>query len=154
MTHQVRSKIVNLSRKLVLQANYVLNNYSEVIWLIGDGRSGTTWVSDLINHDRKYRVMFEPFHPKQVRDMNFIVPHQYIRPFDSCEKLASIASDVFGGKFTHARVDSGNRSLLYDGLLIKDIFANLLCYWVVLRFSKVKPVLLLRNAESCHLIFH
>ena len=93
-----KSKLVNLARTTVLKANYALNNYGEVIWLIGDGRSGTTWVSDLINHDKKYREMFEPFHPKIVRDMNFIMPHQYIRQNDSNEKLTALASNIFRGE--------------------------------------------------------
>jgi hypothetical protein len=92
--------------------------------------------------------MFEPFHPKYVRDMNFIVPHQYIRKYDSNERLTTLASNIFRGKFTHERVDSDNRLLLYDGLLIKDIYANLLCYWAVSQFQEVRPVLLIRNPFS------
>jgi len=137
-----------MARTAVLKANYALNNYDEVIWLIGDGRSGTTWVSDLINYDKRYREMFEPFHPKLVRDMDFILPHQYIRQHESNEKLTALANNIFNGKFNHPRVDAGNRSLLYKGILIKDIFANLLSYWAVSQFPKVKPVLLIRNPFS------
>jgi hypothetical protein len=56
-----------------------------------------------------------------------------------------IATDVFKGKFRNHRVDSENRSLLYKGLLIKDIFANLYSYWVSFHFPKVKIILLIRN---------
>jgi hypothetical protein len=143
-----KTRVINLCRQLILKANYVLNNYGDVIWLLGDGRSGTTWVSDLINHDRKYREMFEPFHPEIVRNAKSIVPHQYIRRNDLDEELMNFASDIFSGKFTNARVDSGNRSLLYNGILIKDIFANLLCYPVSIQFPKVKPVMLIRNPFS------
>jgi len=92
--------------------------------------------------------MFEPFHPKQVHDMHFILPHQYIRPYDLNEKIKNILSDIFSGKFTNERVDSNNHSLFYSGLLIKDIFANLLCYSVSLQFPKVKPILIIRNPFS------
>ena len=135
-------------RNWALIANYWLNNYKEVIWLIGDGRSGTTWVSDLINHDKSYREMFEPFHPRLIKGMNFLLPHQYIRPHDSNKQLEIIASGVFSGKFRNPRVDKGNRSFLYKGLLIKDIFANLFSYWASLRFPKVKIILLIRNPFS------
>jgi hypothetical protein len=148
MIRQVASPLVRVSRKLVLKANYLLNNYREVVWLLGDGRSGTTWVSSLVNFDRKYREMFEPFHPMAVRRMRFLVPHQYVRPQDPYKKLYRVASSVFSGKFTHRRVDAGNRSLAYDGLLIKDIFANLFCYWAAIHFPEVKPVLLIRNPFS------
>jgi len=144
----IKMKIKQMARTAVLKVNYALNNYSEVIWLIGDGRSGTTWVSDLINYDKRYREMFEPFHPKFVRDMDFIVPHQYIRQNDSNEQLTLLVKDIFNGKFTNPRVDSGNHSFLYKGLLVKDIFANCLCYWVVSQYHKIKPVLLIRNPFS------
>jgi len=62
--------------------------------------------------------------------------------------LAKVASDIFCGKFTHARVDSGNQLLSYKGLLIKDIFANLLCCWAIKKFPNVKLILLIRNPFS------
>lgn len=140
MLNRIKPKLVSLSRKGILKANYYLNNYNEVIWLIGDGRSGTTWVSDLINHEKSYREMFEPFHPMLVRDANFIIPHQYMRRDGSNEDLEAFSAKVFSGKYTHERLDSENRSLRYSGLLIKDIFANLMSHWAVSQFQQVKPV--------------
>jgi len=120
-------------------------NRKEVVWLIGDGRSGSTWVSNLINYDNNYREMFEPFHPLIYRDINFMAAHQYVRPYTASDKLKSVSSDIFSGKLTNERVDSGNTSKQRQGILIKDIFANLLCYSMSLEFPKVKPVLLIRN---------
>jgi len=150
----IKSKVLLPVRDFALIANYWLNNYEGVIWLIGDGRSGTTWVSNLINHDKSYREMFEPFHHQLVSDMNFLLPHQYIRPHDSNKQLEIIASNVFSGKFRNPRVDSGNQSLLYKGLLIKDIFANLFSCWVSLHFPEVKIILLIRNPFSVALSKH
>ncbi|MCC5906832.1 MAG: sulfotransferase domain-containing protein [Balneolaceae bacterium] len=148
MINKFNTKIAGLCRKAILKANYVLKNYNEVIWLIGDGRSGTTWVFDLINHDKRFREMFEPFHPEFVGDTDSLIPHQYIRQDDSNENLTDLATKIFSGMYTHPRVDSGNRSLLYKGLLIKDIFANLFSYWAVSQFPEVRPVLLIRNPFS------
>lgn len=142
---KIKSKVRHLSRSLILKTNYALNNYDEVLWLLGDGRSGTTWVSDLINHDKRYREMFEPFHPNLIPEMSFIEPHQYIGSQDVNKKLARVASDIFSGKFINERVDCANSSFVYKGILVKDIFANLLCHWASLQFPKVKPVLLIRN---------
>ena len=145
MIRKIKQKITGLTKNSAIKINYLLDNYNEVIWIVGDGRSGTTWVSDLINYDKKYREMFEPFHSELVSDMSFVERHQYIRPDDFNGKIEAISSDIFSGKFTHERVDSENHSLLYDGILIKDIFANLLCYSASRRFPKVKPILLIRN---------
>lgn len=143
--NQIKSTIKYQCTKLAIRANYLLNKYRETIWLLGDGRSGTTWVCDLINYEKKYREMFEPFHPRYISDVNFIVPHQYIRPYELDDEIKKVANDIFSGKFTHERVDSANHFRLYEGIIVKDIFANLLCYSLWLNFQKVKPVLLLRN---------
>jgi hypothetical protein len=151
MIETLTSGIIDFTKKLVLRANYELGNYREVLWLVGDGRSGTTWVSDLINHDKRYRQMFEPFHPQLVPAMDFLTPHHYVRPLELNEKVKRIAGDVINGRFTDTRVDARICSLWHHGLLIKDIFANLLCGAVSREFPHIKPVLLIRNpfAVAC-----
>lgn len=137
--------VVAFCKSAVVRANYHLGNYKHVVWLIGDGRSGTTWVADVINWDKRYREMFEPFHPLLVSDMHSMALHQYIRVNDTSTPLIRVAADVFAGRFTHHRVDQQNTRLLYRGLLIKDIFANLLACWASRHFPGVKIVLLIRN---------
>lgn len=134
-----------VKRKLVIKANYSLGRFKQAVWLIGDGRSGTTWVSDLINWDKHFREMFEPFHPRFVDQMRFLSFHEYIRPDDITHPLTHIAADVFSGKFTNARVDESNNHLFYHGLLIKDIFANLFACWIARQYPNLKIVFLVRN---------
>ncbi len=138
----MKLKLRYLVNKFIFRVNYRKRNYSEVIWLIGDGRSGTTWASELINHDKSYRSMFEPFHPKVAR---FFRTNQYMRPDGAHKKLENLASRVFSGKFSHLRTDQGNWSLKYRGMIIKDIFANLFSYWASIKFPHVKIILLIRN---------
>ena len=145
----MKNKSIDSVKNIHLYDHHQLCNYDEVIWLIGEGRSGTTWISNLINHDKKYREMFEPFHPLKIEPMSFLSLHQYIRPNGINKELENIASDVFSGKFTHQRVDFNNTSLTScKKLLIKDIFANLFAYWASLRFSWLKIILLIRNPFS------
>jgi hypothetical protein len=131
--------------RAAIALNYHLGNYRDAVWLFGDGRSGTTWVSDLINPDKRYREMFEPFHPKWVRGMEGLGFHQYIRPDDAEHPFRSTATAVFTGRFQDPRVDQENRRLWYRGLLIKDVFANLFACWAARRFPQMKLVLLIRN---------
>jgi hypothetical protein len=132
-------------KQAILAANYRLGNYREAFWLIGDGRSGTTWVADLVSHQMRYRQLFEPFHPQMVSHASFLRPHQYMRPDATDERLQDLAADVFSGRFAHRHVDSVNRAFAYRGLVVKDIFANLFAYWASLRFPAVKVILLIRN---------
>src|SRR5688572_637852 len=80
-SHQPEMPMANLSRlmpaakfrikRAILAANYRLGNYRERLWLIGDGRSGTTWAANLLNHRGRYRQLFEPFHPQMVSAASF-----------------------------------------------------------------------------------
>ncbi len=142
---KIRSYFASTIRSFIVMKDYWLNNYKEVIWIIGDGRSGTTWVSNLINYDKKYREMYEPFHISSIDEMKKKSYHPYIKPNNSNPEFLKIFSDVFSGKFRHPRVDNGNNRFFYQGLLIKDIFANLFAYEAYLQFPEIKPILLIRN---------
>lgn len=143
---RLRSRLVDIPRRTVLRLNARLGRYADqVIWLIGDARSGTTWVSDLINHDTHYRDMFEPIRPSRVDPTSFLTPQQYVRPGDRYPQLEVLMGDIFSGMFTHPRVDTANKRPLYGGLLVKDCFANLFARWAWLNFPSVRPVLLIRN---------
>lgn len=132
-------------KRAIFAANHRMGNYRNAVWLIGDGRSGTTWVADLVSQHERYRQLFEPFHPQLVKPASFLKPHQYMRPETIDTRLQALAAEVFSGRFTDRHVDQPNRALWYRGLLIKDIFANLFAYWASLRFPMVKIILLIRN---------
>ena len=138
-------KIVYRFRTIVLWANFKLGRYKETVWVIGDGRSGTTWVSDIINYDKRFREMFEPFHPDWVNEMSFLEYHQYMRPTIDNEELCEIAHKLFVGNFYHPRIDRTSKKLFYSGLLLKDISTNLFAYHLKRRFTSLKIVFLIRN---------
>lgn len=117
----------------------------EVIWVVGDGRSGTTWVSNLINTRKQYRYLFEPFHPTLVPWMNKFMQFQYLRPDNGCSYFLDRGRVVFNGHLHHPRIDSHNQHKNQDGLLIKDIHANLFLNWVDVQFPHVKKVMILRH---------
>jgi hypothetical protein len=129
----------------VITANSRLGRLKEVTWLIGDGRSGTTWATDLINWDKRYCELNEPFHPRCVKAMRGLRLHQYIRPDDPGLAVLPAASKVFSGRLRHPRATWYNYSLAYRGLVVKDIFANLFACWAARHFPEVKIVLLIRN---------
>lgn len=132
-------------RRAMSSLNASLDLYREKVWLLGDGRSGTTWVADLINARRRYRELFEPFHPKIVPEARPMEPGLYLRETDQDHPILTFAEKVFSGKLWNARVDSENRIWFFQGLLVKDIFANLLARAVCVRIPKIRPVLLIRN---------
>lgn len=145
MNLNIKNSINQKIRLSAFHLNHLLKKYDKTLWLIGDGRSGTTWVSNLINHDTYFREMFEPFHPEFVEEMDFISSHYYLSPDEINEKFRSIANQVFSGKLFNLRTDQDNSPRIYKGLFIKDIFANLLSNWVYQNHSDIKITLLVRN---------
>lgn len=142
----LKSRLVDIPRRTILRTNARLGHFDDdVVWLLGAARSGTTWVSDLVNHAGRYREMFEPIRPRRVEPTAFLTPHQYVRPGTEHEQLHELMDEIFSGRFTHPRIDTANRRLVYDGLLVKDCFANLLARWACENFPHVRPVLLIRN---------
>ena len=117
----------------------------KVIWVVGDGRSGTTWVSNLINYRRAYRFLFEPFHPDVVPAMQQFKPFTYLRRGDHDEYYGNVAQAVFSGSITHPRVNWFNYGCNSADLLVKDIFGHLLMPWVDKHFPTVRKVLVLRH---------
>ncbi|MEL6553964.1 MAG: sulfotransferase domain-containing protein [Cyanobacteria bacterium J06621_11] len=143
---KVTKKLFKRSARVPLASlNYHLGNYDETIWVTGDGRSGTTWLGDLINWNGRYRVLFEPFHPtlvKEVREFDFF---QYLTVEDQDSYLVDFLRSVFSGKFKHFRADTSKIRLTYDGLLVKDIFSNLMLPWVHHNLPEIKKVMVIRN---------
>jgi len=114
------------------------------VWIVGDGRSGSTWLQEMINYDNRYKCMFEPFHPTQVEEMKDLEFYKYIRPGQKDESFYKLAAKVFSGKIYHPRVIRGDRRFNRK-LLIKDIFANLFIKWASVNFPEVKKILIMRH---------
>ena len=75
--YQQIQKYRNLKR---IQRSVSRGDFSKTIWLVGDGRSGTTWIANLLNADNSYREMFEPFHPQKVPQAKQFEENMYIAP--------------------------------------------------------------------------
>jgi hypothetical protein len=118
----------------------------QVVFLAGCGRSGTTWVQELINYRQDHRVLFEPFWPEKV---HFLPPqpstHLYLRPDDPAPHFQPHAMRILRGEFTNPWADRTNAPGVYQRRLIKDIRTNLLLQWLTTQMPSLKVVLLLRH---------
>ena len=120
-------------------------DHRSTVLLAGSGRSGTTWVSEIINFDHRYRYMFEPFHPDKVPSSRAFGPMTYLRPDARDDKRLAVARSVLGGQLRAGWVDRYNKTWLSKGRLVKDIRANLFLKWLSLNFPGMPVVLLLRH---------
>lgn len=120
-------------------------DYRNSVFLAGSGRSGTTWLSEIINHDNQYRYIFEPFYPEKVGICRNFRRKQYLRPEDRREEFLGPAEDVLSGRVRSLWTDRFNKKLVVRRRLIKDIRANLLLGWIHSNFPEMPLVLLLRH---------
>jgi hypothetical protein len=120
-------------------------DYRNSIFLAGTGRSGTTWISDIINFKSEYRYIFEPFYPAEVDVCQKFEEIQYLRPNDQTPYFLKTAQHILSGKIRNKWIDQYHRSFISDKRLIKDIRANLLLRWIHENFSEIPIILLFRH---------
>lgn len=140
-----------LRHKLPLTLQGAINPFLDlagdrVVFLAGSGRSGTTWVQEIINYRHDHRVIFEPFQPKEV---NFLAPqstsHLYLRPEEQAPSFRPQALRILFGRFRTVWSDQSNPPGIYRRRLIKDIRANLLLRWLAVQMPSLKIVFLMRH---------
>lgn len=127
------------------EGNNDMLHVTEVIFLAGSGRSGTTWVSNIINHKNDYRYLFEPFKPDKVGQCEHFKLGQYLRPDDQDASFMAPVEAILSGQITNAWIDRFNKNFASRQGLIKETRANLFLKWLKVNFPKVPIVLLLRH---------
>lgn len=132
-------------QKIIGQMFIELNDISNTVILAGTGRSGTTWLQEIINHNNSFRVMFEPFNSskiKLVKDWNY---RQYLRIDNHDPRFIKPANEILNGNVRDPWVDQYNRKHIVHKRLIKDIRANLILKWIKSNFSTIPMILILRH---------
>ena len=117
---------------------------TKTVFIAGSGRSGTTWLSNLVNHDASYRLVFEPFHPGKVPDIRGWSSKQYLRPEDRRQEFLQPARRVLAGEVQNGWTERGG-AFVARRRIVKDIRANLLLGWMARNFPGMPIVLLIRH---------
>lgn len=120
-------------------------DYRDTVFLAGTGRSGTTWIANIINYRNNYRFMFEPFYPQKVDIVSHFRYKQYLRPHDHRIEFIEPARTILSGKVKNDWINKYNRRSIAKKRLIKDIRANHLLKWIKTNFPEIPIVLLLRH---------
>lgn len=121
------------------------NDHRRSVFVAGTGRSGTTWLADIINQRGNYRLMFEPFHPKRTPWMKPFGARPYLRPEDTAPEFLAIAQSIVTGRIRHSWTERFNRRLVAHDRLIKEVHANLMLKWLHVNFPGMPLVLVLRH---------
>lgn len=121
------------------------NDYRSTVFLAGTGRSGTTWVANIINYANAYRLMFEPFHSEKVGQVRHFRYRQYIRPGNQDAKFIGPVKAILSGQVRNSWVDILNKKIYVRKRLVKDIRSNHFLKWIKTRFPEIPVILLLRH---------
>lgn len=120
-------------------------DYRRTIFLAGTERSGTTWLSDVINYNHAYRYIFEPFWPKKVSICQQFRAQQYLRPENQDPYFLNAAETILSGRIRNAWTDKFHRKVLATQRLIKDVRVNLLLKWLHTHFPAMPIVFVIRH---------
>jgi hypothetical protein len=113
--------------------------------LAGSPRSGTTWLSNVLNYDNRFRYLFEPLnkaHSEIWRRRPYAV---YLPPDLRDDSLERVLRRLLSGRFRDPWSDQYNRKVLGARRLVKTVATNTLLPWIHATFPGTPIILLLRH---------
>ena len=138
LTRNIANKIDNFETKLKTYYYPDYNpSYQNAVFLAGIGRSGTTWLSNIINYNNDYRYIFEPFYKKKVGICKNFDSKQYIRESSNDKKNLEPVKLILSSKVKSKWSDRFNERIFTNKRLIKSIRANLFLKWLHLNFPNL-----------------
>lgn len=114
-------------------------------FIAGMGRSGTTWVGAVVNHDFSYRILFEPFLPHDVPAASVFGPYAYVPPSDADPGRRRAAETILSGRTPRGTVDRDHRGRVFRKRIIKEVRCNLMLGFLKTLRPAMPMVFLVRN---------
>ncbi len=138
-------RVKTLAKVALCKVNQYLHRFDDRLFILGEGRSGTTWLMNILNFDDRYRVLFEPFLTE-----NFKNPVTYASeyPFPDAPGRADVSEHVrrvLRGDYISHHATLRFPRALFQGLLIKDVSAHLILDEICSFVPDIKCVLILRH---------
>ena len=148
----IPKKINKLNQRLQskLWTDYYIDYSSahkNTILLAGCARSGTTWVSNIINYQNEYRYIFEPFWSEKIdifKDLE-LGNAKYLRRDAEDQELLAAIKFVIAGKLRNSWSDKFNQKFIAKKRLIKAVRTNLFLCWLHHKIPSLPIILLLRH---------
>jgi hypothetical protein len=121
-------------------------DYRNTVLVAGVGRSGTTWLCNLINYDSSYRLIFEPLHPEHGLRLPDSTPlWRYERPDANHPLLARDLNLLFTGQFENAFASQYTDNPTASRTLFKELRLSLLLPYIYRQFPGLPIVLIVRH---------
>ena len=138
---RVRRRVSAIVHSFYVDANA---DHRASVLVAGSGRSGTTWLAEVLNYDNRYRLVGEPFTREHVSMVRHFARLQYIRPDDDDDAFYNPVRAILEGRVRTPWTDNGNRRLIARSRLVKDDRCTLMLAWIRRRFPGM-PIVYIRR---------
>lgn len=110
-------------------------SYRDAIVLAGSGRSGTTWLGNIIAASPTVGILFEPFDRRRVPDAALFPLRPYARPDGHYAAWEPVVGQILRGEIRNEWINREGKSWWERKRLIKEIRANLMLGWLSEKFD-------------------
>ena len=143
LQYEILGKIKELSHLCL----YDSHDIDQTILVVGSARSGTTWISNIINYDHAYRYIFEPFNIHKVKEAQvFEYSNRYIRPTDENPLYLQKIGQILSGRIhQNGWTNMYNPRRIADKRVIKGIRCHLYLKWLHDHFPTIPIVYIMRH---------
>lgn len=121
-----------VTEAVVLRGHYMAKtcDTSKTIVLAGSGRSGTTWMGEILAANPRYRITFEPLNPKHVPESRIVPLLSYVRPDLEKPSWSYFIERSLCGQIDQPWAVKRKVPLWANRNLVKMIRANLMLAWI------------------------
>lgn len=142
-----RVMVRRLRRITSPQITFVESNHdiTKTLLLVGSGRSGSTWLSEVLTEAFSCRLIFEPFRQDRVRLARNMPWGRYADPDDDDPELHRVVGRILTGRVRNPLVDTLNVYRFPRCRLVKEIRVTNLLPWIHAHFPGVPVIYLLRH---------
>ena len=149
---RIRRRMSAIQHSFYLDVN---PDHRASVLVAGSGRSGTTWLAEVLNYDNHYRLVGEPFTREHVPIVRHFARLQYVRPDDDADAIYRPSRAILEGRVRTPWTDVGNRRLIARTRLVKDDRCTLMLAWIERRFPGMPIVYIRRHPcavaySRCH----
>ncbi len=119
---------------------------NHTLLLVGSGRSGTTWLAEILVDALGARLVFEPLRTQSVPWTWPVSRGHYLGADDDAdEAVAAVLDRILSGRIRNRFTDKYNKARLVSRRVVKEVRATNLLPWIVRRYPRTPVVYLLRH---------
>lgn len=139
---QARARRIVSTKVAFLDMNH---DAGRSLLLVGSGRSGTTWMAEVLTEALQCRLVYEPLRAKSVPWAGPVRPGHYLGGDRTDPAVVAVLDRILEGRFRNRFTDKYNTVRFPRRRLVKEVRATNLLPWIVRRYPRTPVVYLLRH---------